>query len=114
MVRDAGFTEICLFTSIERTLLVGRTARRDAGGTLGDWRLTLRSCVVLHVDGGRHGAADVVMRGNYCSRGSSMHVNAAQMVLAMILARVEPAVVMTRTLKLLRPRACADGLFRWI
>jgi len=43
-----------------------------------------------------------------------MHVNAAQIVLAMILARVEPAVVMTRTPNLLRPRACADGLFRWI
>ena len=99
MVKDADFTEICLFTLFERTFLVGRTARRDAGGTFGDWRLTLRSCVVLHVDGGRHGAADVVMRGNYCSRGSSMHVNAGRMVVAMILARVEPAVVMTRSMK---------------
>ena len=65
MVRYAGFTEISLFTSIERTFLVGRTARRDAGGTLGDWRLTLLSCVVVHVDGGRCSAADIVLRGNY-------------------------------------------------
>ena len=96
MVRDAGLTEICLFTSIERTFLVERTARRDAGGTLGDWRLTLRSCVVLHVDGGRRGAADVMMRGNYCSRGSSMHVNAGGMLVPVISAGVEPAIIMTQ------------------
>ena len=98
MVRDAGFTEICLFTSIERTFLVGRTARRDAGGTLGDWRLTLRSCVVLHVDGGRHGDAKVVRRSNYCSRWSSMHARAGRMGVPVDLAGVEPAIIMARTM----------------
>ena len=45
--------------------------------------------------------AEVVRTGDCCSRGSLMHANAGRMVgvVEMVLARVEPAVVMTRTMQ---------------
>ena len=60
------------------------------------WRATLWRYVVSHVDGGRHGDAEVVRMSNYCSRGSSMHASVWRMGVPVDLAGVEPAIIMAR------------------
>ena len=52
-----------------------------------------------HFDGGRHGDAEIVRRGNYCSRVGPTHANAGRMIGPMAVAGVVSAAVMAQTMK---------------